>query len=141
MLKNIPEIISPELMKAMMEMGHGDELVIADGNYPAYSQGVKVIDGDGHLVIDYLKAILQFFPLDSFTDHPAILMEVVDGDPTVPTVWEDYKDAIAAEGYSKDLVANIDRFDFYDRSKTASLIISTSDRALYGNIILKKGVV
>lgn len=141
MLKNIPEIISPDLMKAMMEMGHGDELVIADGNYPAFSQGVKVIDGDGHLVIDYLKAILKFFPLDSYSTHSAILMEVVEGDPTVPTVWDDYKAVIGNEGYEPLVVANIDRFDFYDRSKTASIIISTSDRALYGNIILKKGVV
>lgn len=141
MLKNIPEILSPDLVKAMMEMGHGDELVIADGNYPAYSQGVKVIDGDGHLVIDYLKAILMFLPLDSYSDYSAILMEVVAGDPTVPTVWDGYKEVIVEEGYNEEVVTNIDRFDFYDRSTKASLIISTSDRALYGNIILKKGVV
>lgn len=141
MLKNIPEIISPELMKSLMEMGHGDELVIADGNYPAFSQGVKVIDGDGHRVLDYLVAILKFLPLDSYSQHSVVLMEVVKGDPTVPSVWDDYKAVIENAGYSRDVVTNIDRFDFYDRSKTASFIISTSDRALYANMILKKGVV
>lgn len=140
MLKNIPEILSPELLMALMKMGHGDELIIADGNYPAYSQGVQVIDGSGHDVKDYLEAILKFFPLDTYSEKPVALMEVVKGDKTVPVVWDSYKDILLVNDYN-DVIEHIDRFDFYDRSKSASLIISTSDKALYANILLKKGVV
>lgn len=139
MLKNIPEILSPELLMALMKMGHGDELIIADGNYPAYSQGVQVIDGSGHEVKDFLEAILKFFPLDTYSEKSVALMAVVEGDD-VPVVWDIYK-AILQSNDCKNVIEYVDRFDFYDRSKNVSLIISTSDRALYGNILLKKGVV
>lgn len=139
MLKNIPEILSPELLMALMKMGHGDELIIADGNYPAYSQGVQVIDGSGHEVKDFLEAILKFFPLDTYSEKSVALMAVVEGDD-VPVVWDIYKAILQSNDY-KNVIEYVDRFDFYDRSKNVSLIISTSDRALYGNILLKKGVV
>lgn len=141
MLKNIPEIISPELMKRLMEMGHGDELIIADGNYPANSQGVPVIRADGHDVASFLRAILPFFPLDSYSTTSVGLMEVVKGDPVVPVVWNTYKDIIRDNGYDVSVIGEIERFRFYEQSKKASLIIATSDRALYGNVLLKKGVV
>lgn len=141
MLKKIPKILSPSLVKALMEMGHGDELIIADGNYPAFSQGVQVIDGDGHNVIDYLEAILEYFHLDSYSDKSVVLMSVVPGDDTVPTVWEDYKKVIIDAGYSSEVIGHVERFDFYERSKKSYLIIATSDKALYANILLKKGVV
>ncbi len=140
MLKGIPKVIPPKLMKMMMEMGHGDELIIADGNYPAFSQGVEVIEADGHEVKVLLDAILEFFPLDTYTEKPVALMEVVKGDPTVPVVWEDYKKILQGHGYSEDKISHIDRFDFYDRSKKAYGIVSTSDQALYANILIKKGV-
>lgn len=141
MLKKIPEILSPSLVKALMEMGHGDTVVIADGNFPAYSQGVPVIDGDGHTVLEYLDAILPFFPLDPYTEKPVSLMEVSKGDATIPTVWDDYKKSIEKEGYTVDIIDEVERFAFYEASKKSYVIISTSDRALYGNIILQKGVV
>ncbi len=141
MLKNIPPVLSPELMKTLLEMGHGDELIIADGNYPSRSQGVKVIAADGHDVKTFLDAILEYFPLDTYSKHPVTLMEVVKGDLTVPIIWETYKEIIVQKGYDVDVVETIDRFDFYDRSKSSFVIIATSDKALYGNILLKKGVV
>lgn len=141
MLKNIPAILSPELMKVLLEMGHSDEIIIADGNYPAHSQGVQVIRADGHDVQSFLDALLDYFPLDTYSEHPVALMEVVAGDPTVPVIWDTYKEIIAAKGYNIDVIENIDRFDFYDRSKKAFAIIATSDKALYANILLKKGVV
>ena len=88
MLKNIPKIISPELIKTLMEMGHGDELVIGDGNFPAETYGKRVIRCDGHGVPELLDAIMQLFPLDTYTEKPVMLMEVVHGDPVVPTIWE-----------------------------------------------------
>jgi L-fucose mutarotase len=141
MLKNIPPIITPDLMKTMMEMGHGDELIIADGNYPSFSQNVKTISMDGHGVEVILDAILGFFPLDTYVKNPIALMRVMDGDPTVPKIWDSYYKIFKKYGYNKSLIYNIDRFDFYDRSKRSFAIISTSEKELYANILLKKGVV
>jgi L-fucose mutarotase len=141
MLKNIPAILCPELLKTLMEMGHGDEIIIADGNYPSHSQGVPVIRADGHDVQSFLDAILDYFPLDTYSDHPVALMQVVEGDPTVPVIWDRYKEIIVDKGYDLQVLENIDRFDFYDRSKEALANIATSDKALYANILLKKGVV
>lgn len=141
MLKNIPTLISPDLMKILMEMGHGDELIIADGNYPAHSQGVKIIRADGHNVSDFLEAILQFFPLDTYSNQPVNLMEVVEDDSVVPTVWQDYINILEKYKYKKEIIKTIERFEFYKQSKQAYVIIATSDKALYGNILLRKGVV
>lgn len=141
MLKNISPVISPELIKTLMEMGHSDEIIIADGNYPSHSQGVKVIRADGLDVQILLDAILDYFPLDTYSKHPVALMEVVKGDSTVPVIWDKYKEIIKEKGYTLDVIENVDRFDFYERSKKAFAIIATSDKALYANILLKKGVV
>ncbi|MDE7290105.1 MAG: fucose isomerase, partial [Oscillospiraceae bacterium] len=91
MLKNIPKILSPELVKILMEMGHGDEIVIADGNFPSETIGQRVVRCDGHGVPELLDAIMKLFPLDTYTDKPVMLMEVVKGDPVVPTIWDEYK--------------------------------------------------
>lgn len=141
MLKGIPLIISPDLMKIMMEMGHGDELIIADGNYPARSQGIPVVSMYGHNVANLFEAILKFLPLDTYVKKPISLMKVVEGDPTTPTIWESYYKILENNGYDKSIVSNIDRYEFYNRSKKAFAIISTSDKALYANILLKKGVI
>ena len=85
MLKGIPPIISPELMKVLLEMGHGDELVFADGNFPAATCARRLVRCDGHNVPEILDAVLKFFPLDTFVEHPVALMAVVPGDPTQPT--------------------------------------------------------
>lgn len=140
MLKGIPKIISPELIKILMEMGHGDEIVIADGNFPAASHAQRLVRADGHNVPELLEAILELFPLDPYVEKPVALMAVVDGDPTVPVIWDTYAETITNKGYKEGLIENIDRFDFYDRAKEAYAVVATGEGALYANIILKKGV-
>ncbi|MBS5659848.1 MAG: L-fucose mutarotase [Clostridiales bacterium] len=140
MLKGIPSILSPELLKVLDEMGHSDEIVIADGNFPGASHAQRLIRLDGHNVPEILNAVLQLFPLDRYVAAPVALMEVVKGDPVVPVIWEEYKKIIAA--HEEDIqIENIERFAFYERAKKAYAVITTSEKALYANIILKKGVV
>ncbi|MGN0553488.1 MAG: L-fucose mutarotase [Oscillospiraceae bacterium] len=141
MLKNIPKILSPELVKTLMEMGHGDEIVIADGNFPAETIGKRVIRCDGHGVTELLDAIMQLFPLDTYTEKPVMLMEVVPGDPVVPTIWDDYKATINKYEPENCKIEMIERFAFYERAKTAYAVVATGEEAIYANIILKKGVV
>ena len=141
MLKNIPKLLSPELVKVLMEMGHGDEIVIADGNFPAETIGKRVIRCDGHGVTELLDAIMQLFPLDTYTEKPVMLMEVVPGDPVVPTIWDDYKAVINKYEPENCKIEMIERFAFYERAKTAYAVVATGEEAIYANIILKKGVV
>ncbi|WP_105614286.1 L-fucose mutarotase [Vallitalea okinawensis] len=140
MLKKIPSILSPELLKVLMEMGHGDEIVIADGNFPSASLGKRLIRLDGHGVPEVLNALLEVMPLDTYVDSPVALMEVVKGDTYVPDIWDVYKEVIQEKEGDKSIV-NIERFAFYDRAKEAYAVIATGETALYANIILKKGVV
>lgn len=140
MLKGIPSVLSPELLKILDEMGHSDEIVIADGNFPGASHAQRLIRLDGHNVPEILDAILQLFPLDRYVAAPVALMEVVKGDPVVPVIWENYKKIIAAHEENIQ-IENIERFAFYERAKKAYAVIATSEKALYANIILKKGVV
>ena len=144
MLKGIPKIISPELLKALAEMGHGDTLVIADGNFPAESIGKNaiVIRCDAIGVTPLLKAILELFPLDTYVQKPVSLMEVVAGDTVETPIWEEYKTCIRqVDARGDEAVENIERFAFYEKAKHAYLVIATSESALYANIILQKGVV
>ena len=141
MLKNIPKILSPEMVKTLMEMGHGDEIVIADGNFPAETYGKRVVRCDGHGVSELLDAIMQLFPLDTYTDKPVMLMEVVKGDPVVPTIWDEYKNIINKYEPENCKIEMIERFAFYERAKTAYAVVATGEEAIYANIILKKGVV
>ena len=140
MLKGIPSILSPELLKILMEMGHGDELVIADGNFPAASIANKLVRCDGHGVPELLDAILQLFPLDKYVEAPVSLMAVVPGD-TVPTpvIWETYKEIVSK--YETTQIEFLERFAFYERAKTAYAVVATGESAIYANVILKKGVV
>lgn len=141
MLKNIPKILSPELVKILMEMGHGDEIVIADGNFPAEAIGQRVVRCDGHGVPEILDGIMQLFPLDTYTDKPVMLMEVVKGDPVVPTIWDEYKKIINKYEPENCKIEMIERFAFYEWAKTAYAVVATGEEAIYANIILKKGVV
>jgi L-fucose mutarotase len=141
MLKGIPSIISPELIKILMEMGHGDELVIADGNFPAANYGKRVVRCDGHNVPDLLDAILKLYPLDTYVDAPVALMQVVPGDTVKTPIWDIYKNIINSYEPVHNKIENIERFAFYERAKQAYAIIATGEKALYANIILKKGVV
>ena len=139
MLKGIPNIISPELLKILDEMGHGDEIVIGDGNFPAASNAKRLIRCDGHNVPELLEAILKLMPLDTYVESPVMLMATTKGDPT-PVIWKEYRDIIDASGSSAPM-SEIERFAFYDRTKEAYAVIATIESALYANIILKKGVV
>lgn len=140
MLKNIPSILSPELLKVLMEMGHGDELVIGDGNFPAASMNERVIRLDGHDVPSILEAILKLFPLDTYAEN-AVLMEKTPGDSVETPIWAEY-DKIAKKGDPAFKgFTFIDRFAFYERSQKAYAIVATGEKALYANVLLKKGVV
>lgn len=144
MLKGIPEIISPELLKALCEMGHGDELVIADGNFPCESVGknAKVIRADGHGTAEMLDAVLKLIPLDTYTEKPVGLMEVVKGDTCPePVIWQEYDKILNKYEPEPHDVEMIERFAFYERAKGAYLIIATGETAIYANVWLKKGVV
>ena len=138
MLNGIPSIISPELMKILMEMGHGDELVIADGNFPATSIAQRLVRSDGNMVPELLRAILRFFPLDPYVEFQVALMQ---GDPHKPAIWKTYKEIIQKSDNKKKEMETIERFDFYERAKKAYAVVATSETAPYANIILKKGVV
>lgn len=140
MLKNIPPIISPELLKILAEMGHGDEIVIGDGNFPAASNAKRLVRCDGHGVPEILDAVLELFPLDTYVESPAMLMQVTPGDDVDPVIWKEYKE-IAARHQDNVNFSEIERFAFYDRAKEAYAIIATGEKALYANIILKKGVI
>jgi len=140
MLKGIPSIISPDLLKILMEMGHGDEIVLADGNFPSASSAQRLVRSDGNNVPELLKAILQLLPLDPFVERPVALMAVVPGDSTRPTIWEQYRGII--QQYEKFVdFEYVERFAFYERARQAYAVVATSETAAYGNIILKKGLV
>ncbi|MCI8371379.1 MAG: fucose isomerase [Lachnospiraceae bacterium] len=144
MLKGIPQILSPELLKVLCEMGHSDRLVISDGNFPAESMGKDaiVIRCDGHGVPELLDAILQLFPLDTYVDHPVNLMEVMPGDQVETPIWDTYKEIVSKyDERGSKAVGNIERFEFYEEAKKAYAIIATGESALYANVMLQKGVV
>ncbi|MBQ6634407.1 MAG: fucose isomerase [Ruminococcus sp.] len=144
MLKNIPPILSPELLKTLCEMGHSDRIVIADGNFPAESMGknCKVIRCDGHGVPELLDAILTLFPLDTYVDKPVSLMQVMPGDNAKTPIWDEYKAIIARhDERGAGAVGEIERFAFYEEAKKAYAIIATGETAIYANIMLQKGVV
>ena len=141
MLKGVPNIISPELLKILMEMGHGDEIVLADGNFPAASVAQRLVRADGHNIPELLEAILKFFPLDTYADSAVVLMAVVPGDNAKPTIWEKYRGIIKKSGEEFKDFEMVERFAFYERAAKAYAVVATSEAALYANIILKKGVI
>ncbi len=142
MLKGIPSILSPELLKVLMEMGHGDEIVIADGNFPAASSTRRLVRSDGNGSHELLEAILQFFPLDQYVDRPVALMAVVPGDPIDPkSVWEGFRQVVTRWEPQFTDFEFVERFAFYERAREAYAIIASSETAQYANVILKKGVV
>lgn len=144
MLKGIPAVLSPELLKVLCEMGHSDRIVIADGNFPAESMGknAKVIRLDGHRTCEILDAVLSLFPLDTYVDRPVSLMEVMPGDNVETPIWNDYRAIVEKnDPRGKDAIGTIERFAFYEEAKKAYAIIATGEKALYANIMLQKGVV
>ena len=139
MLKNIPKIVSPQLLKVLCEMGHGDEIVIADGNFPAETFGQRVIRADGLGGEEMLDAVLSLIPLDTYADENLLLMQTTNGDST-PEIWEKYF-AIANKNDDNLRAGNLERFAFYERAKEAYAVIATGEGAIYANVIVKKGVI
>ena len=141
MLKGISPLMTPELLKTIAEMGHGDELVIGDSNFPAQSMGKRCVRADGHSGVELLDAILALFPLDQFVETPVGLMAptpgTFDGDPPI---WKDYE-AVVEKHQPGTKVEYVERFDFYDRTKAAYATVSTGEKAAYGCVIIKKGCV
>lgn len=146
MLKGIPKILPPALLKVLAEMGHSDRLVIADGNFPCESMGKDciVIRMDGHGVPEILDAILEVIPLDSYVEKPVTLMQLMDSDVgRIQTpIWDTYKEIVAKhDERGADAVGNIERFSFYDEARTAYCIIASGESAVYANVMLQKGVI
>lgn len=140
MLKNIDPLLGPELLGILRAMGHGDEIAIVDANFPAESSGPELIRADGHAATRMLEAVLSVMPLDEFVEEPAIRMEVV-GQPTrMEPIMEEFK-SIIARHEPKARMGSLERFAFYDRVRGAFAVISTGEARLYGNIILKKGII
>jgi L-fucose mutarotase len=141
MLKHLDPLLTPDLLQVLAAMGHGDELVIVDANFPAVSTAQRLIRLDGVSATRALQAVLSLLPLDEFVESPAAVMQVVDAPEAVPEVVQEFKRIVnAAEG--KDIkVAAIERFKFYERSRSAFALIATGETRLYGNVILKKGII
>ncbi|WP_169082164.1 L-fucose mutarotase [Paenibacillus sp. PL91] len=141
MLIGISKLISPELLKVLSEMGHSDEIVLADGNFPGASHAQRLIRADGHHVPELLEAILRLFPLDQYVEKPAALMQVVAGDTVETPIWEQYRSIIEQRTGLSEPFEQVERFAFYERAKKAYAVIATGESALYANLILKKGVI
>ena len=139
MLKGIPSILPPELLKILMEMGHGDELVIGDGNFPAAALGQRLVRCDGHGVPEVLDAVLTLMPLDFVVEAPVTLMHSTMGTPD-PPVWEEYRRILSLREPEHQGIATVERYEFYERAKRAYAVVATGETAMRGNIILKKGV-
>ncbi len=141
MLRNIDPILSPELLYILRAMGHGDEIVIADANFPGSSSGPDCIRADGSSASEVLQAVLSVMPLDTFVPDPALSMQVVGDPDAVPDAVADFQRIIDATADNPARIQGLDRFAFYARAATAFAIVQTGERRLYGNIILKKGVI
>ena len=140
MLKGIPSLLPPDLLKILMEMGHGDELVISDGNFPAASHAQRLVRSDGHGGALVLDAVLQLFPLDTFVKQPVALMAVVPGDNYQPDIWPVYKEIVQKHEPHFTDFERVERYAFYERARKAYAIVATGEMARYANLILKKGL-
>ncbi|MEP3276046.1 MAG: RbsD/FucU domain-containing protein [Stappiaceae bacterium] len=141
MLRGIDPILSPELLHTLRAMGHGDEIVIADANFPGMSVGQRLIRLDGITATHVLEAILTLMPLDGFVDKPANTMQVVDDPAAIPPVVAEFQNIVNNIADNPATLGTIERFSFYDRAKEAYAVVQTGEDRLYGNIILKKGVI
>jgi L-fucose mutarotase len=138
MLKGISKLISPELLKSLAEMGHGDEIVLGDAHFPADTLNSKVIRADGLQISDLVEAILPLFELDDYVEHPILMMLASDGDTLDPEVEDRYMSAISK--FSDKQIHRISKPEFYEKARNAYVVIMTGETAKYGNVLLKKGV-
>lgn len=140
MLLGISAQISPDLLKIICEMGHGDEIVLADANFPSASMAKRLVRADGIEMPKLLSGILELFPLDQYDSCNFILMEKCEGDNADVSVWSEYKNIL--NKYSPETqMSFMERFDYYERAKKAYAVVATGERRQYANIILKKGCV
>lgn len=140
MLKNIPPILGPDLLGILRAMGHGDEIAIVDANYPADSAGPALIRLDGISATDVLDAILTVMPLDDFVDEAAICMQVVGDAGKREPLMDQFEQIVKRHEPAMGL-SSMERFAFYERVSKGYAIVQTGERRLYGNILLKKGVI
>ncbi len=142
MLKGIPVILSSQLFKTMMDMGHSDCLILADANFPAESCARRLIRLDGVEIPDLLRALLPFYPLDTFVPNPVRLMRNLPEEP-IPTIWEKYANILHAQDFQCAFqeFSYIDRLPFYEQARNAYAIVQTATTARYANIVLQKGVI
>jgi L-fucose mutarotase len=136
LLKGISPVLSPDLLKILAEMGHGDEIVFADAHFPAHSVNARVLRADGLGCAELLEGLAPLFELDSYAT-PVVMMDAVIGDTLDPDVEKRYRKAL---GYSGE-IEKIERYAFYERAKKAYAVVLTGETAKYGNVIIKKGVV
>jgi L-fucose mutarotase len=141
MLKGLDPVLSPELLAALRCMGHGDEIALVDANFPACSQGVPVIRLDGTSVTRTLDAVLSVMPLDDFVPEAAWHMQVVGQPDQELPIFTEFRRIIARHGGAGIRLASLERFAFYQRTRGAFRIVATGEDRLYGNILLKKGIV
>jgi L-fucose mutarotase len=140
MLRGIDPILSPDLLKILRAMGHGDEVVIADANFPAESMASRLVRLDGLDAPRVVRAVLGVMPLDSFVNDPALSMAVVGDSSEMPPVVGLFQEAIDEVADNPARIRPLERFAFYERARGAFAIVQTGERRLYGNLILKKGV-
>ena len=140
MLKNIPPILGPDLLGVLRAMGHGDEIALVDANYPADAAGPVLVRLDGISVTDVLEAVLTLMPLDDFVDEPAICMQVVGNAGKREPVMDEM-DSIIKRHEPRMSLSSMERFAFYERVSKGYAIVQTGERRLYGNVLLKKGVI
>ena len=145
MLQGISKLLTGDLLKALCDMGHGDELVIADANFPGERVARRLIRLPGISGTELLRAIAPLIPLDAYSPAPALVMQLTDSDRAKgmpdPAIWGDYE-AILRQNYGADTRVNtIERQAFYERAKTAYLVIQTGEERIYGNLLLAKGVI
>lgn len=140
MLKGISPAISPELLKVLCEMGHGDEIVLADSNYPGASMARRLLRADGVSIVTLLEGIVPLFPFDTYAD-PLVMAQPVEGDRLDPAIEADYMKVIRGSDAKAPTPIRLDRFAFYERSREAYAVVMTGEMRTYANIILKKGVI
>lgn len=140
MLKGVPKNISPELLKILSEMGHGDEIVIGDANFPSETYGQRVVRADGIDGVSLLKSVLTLIPLDTYADANLMLMNLSGNDTEIPPIWAKYE-KVASKKDGNQKIQKLERFAFYERAKKAYAVIASGEEAIYANLIIKKGVI
>ena len=140
MLRHIDPILSPDLLAILRQMGHGDEIAIVDANFPAVTMGKRLVRADGVTATHMADAILKLMPLDSFVDDVAFYMQQVHAPDEPAPVCVEFEGLVKHHGNGKFGMTPLERFAFYDRVQTCFAVVATAERRLYGNLILKKGV-